>query len=325
MIIVLNRAEVDDKSKKMITKSEASEEKIWKAIQDSSVLSQFETNQKNGICHNMYLREFKAGTYIIRKEELSIYFVVVEKGELEVTDEKSQSIITSGDTYGDINLFHPGPSTIDVKAVTDVSLWMINGSDFQVENYKIETNQTDKYVSLLKEIPLLKNLTEEQLIQMVSMLQVDVFNDNQYIIKKGERGTKFYIIKSGVAICYGGEKDVNNYGDKEKQENNNTTEENKNEEKDDKVIEFIKEEINQQKGGGNRIEIRRLHENDYFGEIALLHDIPRTIDVVSYGKTECWVLKRDAFDSILGSLETILNVYYLLYIHYFINIINRKI
>lgn len=85
---------------------------------------------------------------------------------------------------------------------------MINGKDFQVENYKTESDQVEKTIGLLKEVPLLSNLTDEQLSSLVQMLQVVEYNDNDYIIRKGEQGTKFYIIKSGVAICYGGEDDV---------------------------------------------------------------------------------------------------------------------
>lgn len=93
-------------------------------------------------------------------------------------------------------------------AKTDVEVWMINGKDFEAENYKTESGQVEKTISLLKEVPLLSNLTEEQLSSLVQMLQVVEYKDGEYIIKKGEQGTKFYIIKSGVAICYGGEEDI---------------------------------------------------------------------------------------------------------------------
>lgn len=107
-----------------------------------------------------------------------------------------------------MSLFHPGPSKIQVMAKTDVEVWMINGKDFEAENYKTESGQVEKTISLLKEVPLLSNLTEEQLSSLVQMLQVVEYKDGEYIIKKGEQGTKFYIIKSGVAICYGGEEDI---------------------------------------------------------------------------------------------------------------------
>lgn len=39
-----------------------------------------------------------------------------------------------------------------------------------------------------------------------------------------------------------------------------------------------------------------------------MQKITRTIDVVSCGITECWVLKQEAFDTIYGSLDEILQV-----------------
>lgn len=59
-------------------------------------------NQKTALCRNMYLRKFSKDTYLIKKDENAVHFVVVESGELEITDlNGNKSVMSQGDTYGD--------------------------------------------------------------------------------------------------------------------------------------------------------------------------------------------------------------------------------
>ena len=47
-------------------------------------------------------------------------------------------------------------------------------------------------------------------------------------------------------------------------------------------------------------------EGDYFGELALLHDIPRQASVKALSKVQIASIQRDTFMRLLGSLEDIL-------------------
>lgn len=103
---------------------------------------------------------------------------------------------------------NPRPSKLTVTAKSDVRLWTITGKDFQLENIKNESDEVDHYMTLLRVVPLLSNLTTDQLYSMISMIETNEFSNGQYIIHKGERGTQFYIIKSGTAICYNTDADA---------------------------------------------------------------------------------------------------------------------
>ena len=54
-------------------------------------------------------------------------------------------------------------------------------------------------------------------------------------------------------------------------------------------------------------ELRRLRQKDYFGEIALLQNVPRTSNVVANGNVECWVIARENFKQHLGELSDLLD------------------
>lgn len=53
-------------------------------------------------------------------------------------------------------------------------------------------------------------------------------------------------------------------------------------------------------------EVMKYHENMYFGELALLRDVPRQASVYAEGKLKLAWIDRNSFKRILGSLESIL-------------------
>ena len=61
-----------------------------------------------------------------------------------------------------------------------------------------------------------------------------------------------------------------------------------------------------QPSGQADIEIARLHNSDYFGEIALLTNRPRAATVMAVGTVKCCVLDRERFIRVMGPCEDIL-------------------
>jgi len=53
-------------------------------------------------------------------------------------------------------------------------------------------------------------------------------------------------------------------------------------------------------------QIATLHKSDYFGEIALLMNRPRSATVIAVNSLKCVGLDRERFNRVLGSCEDIL-------------------
>jgi len=53
-------------------------------------------------------------------------------------------------------------------------------------------------------------------------------------------------------------------------------------------------------------QVGKLTSSQYFGEIALLTNRPRSATITSVGTTKCVYLDRDSFNRVLGPIEEIL-------------------
>lgn len=56
-------------------------------------------------------------------------------------------------------------------------------------------------------------------------------------------------------------------------------------------------------GAGHEVEVNVLHPMDYFGEVALLRDVPRIATVRARGDMQVFSLMRADFQNILGRSE----------------------
>ena len=56
-------------------------------------------------------------------------------------------------------------------------------------------------IRILQSVPLLSKLPESKLARLSGVMRVQAFKPNQYIIKQGEEGSRFYIINEGEVRC----------------------------------------------------------------------------------------------------------------------------
>ena len=55
-------------------------------------------------------------------------------------------------------------------------------------------------IRVLRSVPLLSSLSDDDLDIVAKALRVVVFEDSKFIIKQGEQGNTFYIINEGKVI-----------------------------------------------------------------------------------------------------------------------------
>jgi CRP-like cAMP-binding protein/pSer/pThr/pTyr-binding forkhead associated (FHA) protein len=113
-------------------------------------------------------------------------------------------------------------------------------------------------VLALKKLPFLAAIPEEQLLPIARQLQPRAFISGSFVVRQGERGDCFYLIREGT-------------------------------------VEVLEDQ------GPDALprHLRDLGPGDYFGEIALIRDVPRTASVRAMSNVTTLALGREAFQRLL--------------------------
>jgi cAMP-dependent protein kinase regulator len=62
-------------------------------------------------------------------------------------------------------------------------------------------NKREKYKKFLETIPLLSTVESYELYSICDVIKMKKYEKNQYIIKEGEKGDKFFILDEGEAVA----------------------------------------------------------------------------------------------------------------------------
>jgi len=109
------------------------------------------------------------------------------------------------------------------------------------------------HVEIFRKIPLFRSLEERELKALANLSKEMTFKAGDPIVKEGDAGLGFYLIKEGEAKVRHGDRTVATLG-----------------------------------------------RGDFFGEMALLDDQPRSADVIATEPTKCLVLLRWNFWSMIS-------------------------
>ena len=103
----------------------------------------------------------------------------------------------------------------DLIANPDCLMAMIMYDDFSKEIGTTTVSKKTVKESQLSKIKLFRNLGKEKLANIEEQLKIETFDHGKKIIKQGEIGDKFYIIKTGRVDFFVGSKYVRSFGENE--------------------------------------------------------------------------------------------------------------
>jgi len=177
-----------------------------------------ETHKKE-IVQKLHREEFKKGQKVISLNEIGDKFYIVEKGHFRRTfeDEDGNSVpedYINGGTFGEVNVLHPEPSEEEVECVADGVLWTLSAATWHQVAHKVG-NQNKVHlrsrVDVLKNLPIAEKIKQldnaeaglEMKFEVIAnQLHEETYKRGDKIVKEGEFGDKFYIIKKGSAKWY---------------------------------------------------------------------------------------------------------------------------
>ncbi len=246
-----------------------------------SALSEEELKE---IANHLKIEKFPAGRNIVTQGEEGDKFYTIRSGWADVIYEEKSGLehvvaeLGPGDCFGEIALIENVKRTATVRAKTDIELISLDKETFR--KYFVETFGTGEKITFiirtsqfLKKMPLFGDFSSKELLEIVTKMQLTEVTAGTNIIKQGEIGDKFYMLQEGE-------------------------------------VEVILEQITDE--GYKEIKLAELGPGSYFGEIALLKNVPRTATVRA--KTDCkliWLDKENflkIFKQHLGAISEILKV-----------------
>ncbi|OWZ21717.1 AGC/PKG protein kinase [Phytophthora megakarya] len=210
---------------------------------------------------------------VIKQGDLGDQFYVVQAGSLEViVNDSVLGYLKPGDHFGELALIYDAPRAATVRAVTNSILWTLDRDEFRMVQARSSSDSLVKRAQWLRQVEILASLSERQLALLAGVLKALTFDDGEKIITQGDVGDTFFIVEEGNVSCrMEGPRGFKN---------------------SDIML---------------ACELAILGPGDYFGEMALLSDMPRNASIYAKGCVKCLSLGRQEFDSMLGPLTDVLD------------------
>eukprot|EP01052_Picozoa_sp_SAG31_P025529 SAG31_NODE_2241_length_6110_cov_3.386292_7_plen_317_part_00 len=195
-----------------------SRELIWKALDATAVLFDgLEDFEKGQIVDSMFDRDFESGDVIIRQGDEGDNFYVLDYGAVEfvIDNEVVGSTSTDGAAFGELALMYNDRRKATVRCIKPTLCWAMNRAAYQrikMGAQESKRNAAKKFLEdFLKDLPDDSEVAElfpfDKPGELAQILDLCVRPENNvsfapgtYIVREGDIGNDFFILKAGAAI-----------------------------------------------------------------------------------------------------------------------------
>jgi len=200
-------------SKKLTEEFRMAKRNLQSMLQGVAIFSDLSQEENLLISSRLQTEKFRGGTEIVKQGDLGDKLYIIKSGRVEVLVRDSQTDgtervvahLSEGDYFGEIALLADMPRTATCRATTPVEVWVLSKRDFNqlVRGHFDLSEKLDRAVAnmtMLKRMPLFRELTYKQINMILSRLKSKTVPAQTAIIRQGEPGDAFYIIRSGEVV-----------------------------------------------------------------------------------------------------------------------------
>lgn len=174
------------------------------ALRSVALLKELTDSQIDALVDCVTTVRFDSGDTVIRKGDKGRVLYFIKSGEVECTkigNADSDAVLTlgTGEYFGERALMTSEPRAANVIAKTDVECICLDKDDFEVKMGPL-LDRLDRNLGarVIKTMTLFKDLTDGERERMVAEFEEERFEAQQSVVKQGEPGSKFYIIRDGT-------------------------------------------------------------------------------------------------------------------------------
>ena len=200
---------------KKIPKSDEEAKRIQQILQKNVLFQHLDPVQLLNVQDAMFLVEKENDDIIIQQGDDGDNFYLIDQGSVDVfirqsdndldcsTHGKLVASYSDGDSFGELAIMYNAPraATCIAKGDDAIRLWAIDRVSFKVIMMQTAITKRNIHKGFLKQVPILSELTEYEILTIADALQEESFEDGDIICNENEAGNRFYIIKEGTAVC----------------------------------------------------------------------------------------------------------------------------
>lgn len=184
--------------------SDDEEKTLTSSLKINFIFSSLKDHEINALLHAFEPCDFNKGDIIIKQGDVGDYFYLLHNGKVRFT----VNDITVGETsekgcsFGELALLYNCPRAATVIAENDVNhLLRVDQRTFRLTLRNQTERSTQDKKTLLKSIPFLENVPNSAITKLANNMTPRIFNHDEFLVRKGDIGDKFYVIQEGALLC----------------------------------------------------------------------------------------------------------------------------
>ncbi|XP_068714525.1 cAMP-dependent protein kinase type II regulatory subunit-like isoform X1 [Montipora foliosa] len=255
----------EDENPVVYPKSDDQRQRLNEAIKNILLFKNVAPEQLNEVLDAMFEKKVQPGDHVIDQGDDGDNFYVIDKGVYDIfvkidgTDKLVGSYNEKG-SFGELALMYNTPRAATIVATSEGILWALDRNTFRRILLKAAAKKRKIHEALLESVPMLKEITEYERMNLADALQSKKFKDGECVIQQGDEADCMFFVESGLASI----------------------------------------KIRNQDDSTQEVELTQCTKGGYFGELALVTHKPRAASVYAIGDLVCAVLDVHAFERLLG-------------------------
>ncbi|KAH8405193.1 hypothetical protein KR222_008328 [Zaprionus bogoriensis] len=181
-------------------KDEATRNLILSAIERNDFLNNLmDKERKEMVIKAMAPASYKKNSYIINEHDEGSEIFVSAEGYYDVI-QAGQHVGSFGPAtvFGELAILYNAPRKATIKAATDARVWKIARETFRTIMQISGSREREENLQFLRSAPFLQELEESLLNKVVDLLQRKFYETGSCIVREGEVGNEFFIIRGGT-------------------------------------------------------------------------------------------------------------------------------
>jgi len=187
--------------KATIPKTDAARTFLRTALKGIVLFMGIDDDQTNEVIDACEEKSAASGEVVIKQgDKTADYFYIVESGTAEASLETVgvvKQYTEPGASFGELALMYSAPRAATITATSDMRLWALDRTTFQVIVIASTRIKREKYEAFLRSVPLLSVLNGQEIAALSDVLEPTIFEDGATIVNEGEDGDTFYIVEEG--------------------------------------------------------------------------------------------------------------------------------